>query len=95
MFVSTPDERTLSVAMLGIFPRIQPPKQYLINLFAEYDDTRAGEGGIFGENQSWKDHLTSWLVAEAGLLVEDNEGSWDNYRLIDQKKYAFSLLRYS
>lgn len=92
MIGTKPDERTLSVALLSIFPRVQPSDKFLLNMYAAFadagsDNRNAGPG--------WFERLREWLAENVGLVVEDMDGAWTDYRIIDQKKYTVALLRYS
>ena len=91
MIGTLPDERALNVALLSIFPRVQPSQPFLINMYADFDESL----GPDHQKQDWYDQLREWMAKNVGLIVEDQEGSWTNYRIVDQGKYAFALLKYA
>lgn len=88
MIKTEPRERELSEAMLNIFPRIEPSREFIDSLIIAFNE----EDADF--TVGWLTLFKKWVMTNAGLIVE-NDSTLDTFRVIDNKLYTFALLRYS
>lgn len=84
-------EPILSDALLSVYPRVSPPIEFLENIICAFDQTLDPS---HCDGEAWDKGMKNFLIEQAGLLAEYNT-TWMHYRLLDQNKYAFALLRYS
>lgn len=84
-------EPILSEALLAVYPRVSPPIEFLENMITAFDQTLDPSHADY---KAWNEGMKNFFIENAGLLAEEH-GTWMNYRLLDEGKYAFALLRYS
>ena len=82
-------------AFAEIFPPIKLNDDFLSNMLDEFDkyELQLSRQGKYLDNiDIWKETQTRWIIENTGLIWNSTD---DSFSLLNEKLYAFALLRYS
>ena len=89
-----PSQTTMYLALQDFYPKVDPSREFINNLLKDFEtvDPMPNFAPPFA---AWEQRFAKWLPTNAGLIRDPIDVNWEQFRIVDEKLYAFALLRYS